>query len=103
MDDYRLGFLPFIESADGQINGLTYKLVHFQSHMPGDHAHCALCWAPICDSEYDWKEKPEAEAFFCEETGCWICKKCFSDFAPQFHWKLAGIQPKVRLITFWNT
>ncbi len=94
MDDYRLGFFPFIASAEGKMDGLTYRLVRFQGRKPGEHAHCALCWAAICDSEYDWEKSPEAEAFFCEETGCWICKKCYSDFAPQFHWRLSEISSK---------
>lgn len=83
MKDFREDFLPYITRADGSLQDLSYELISYKGRSSGSHAHCELCWVTICDIESDEYEK---EGYFCKETGCWICKKCFSDYKSKYGW-----------------
>ena len=83
MKDARNDFLPYIATADGRLQNLSYTLINFKDKKNGNHAHCELCWITICESA---NLRSEKEGYYCAETGCWLCKKCFSDFAGKFDW-----------------
>lgn len=83
MKDLRKDFLPYITTADGRLTDLVYQLIEFTGKINGDHAHCELCWVKICDIE---SPEYERSGYYCSETGCWLCKKCFSDFSQTYNW-----------------
>lgn len=85
MRDSRIDFLPYIAEADGNLRNLTYEFIKFKDKGRGDHVHCELCWVIICENDHI---KGEKEGYYCKETGCWLCKKCFFDFAEEYNWKI---------------
>lgn len=90
MNDSRNDFLPYIATNDGRLTDLVYELLEFVGRKKGDHVHCELCWVTICDVENLESEK---EAYYCTETGCWLCKRCFSDFSQIYNWKIQDSKP----------
>lgn len=88
MKDSRNDFLPYIATTDGRLTDLSYQSREFVGRNKGDHAHCELCWVTICNTDYSESEK---EGYYCVETGCWLCKRCFSDFSPIYNWKIDNV------------
>ena len=83
MKDSRGDFLSYITTTDGRLTDLVYQRSVFAAKKSNDHAHCELCWVTICDIEEPQYEKI---GYYCDETGCWLCEKCFSDFAKDYNW-----------------
>lgn len=85
MRDARSDFFPYIATADGQLYDLSYKLMPYKGKTKNDHIHCELCWITISKGELNGDK---AKGYYCKDTGCWLCKKCFSDFASKFRWHI---------------
>lgn len=83
MKDFRLDFLPYIATEDGQINNLTFTFRRYRGKSKNDHAHCELCWITIGQASVS---NCEEDGYYCEETGSWICPKCFFDFSTRYNW-----------------
>jgi len=84
------GLLPDDVYADWRIMGQTGYLMdqevvyrRFDREICYlDFTQCEFCW-----DVFDEDPANPDFAYHVPAKKCWICKKCFKDFQPYFHWK----------------
>lgn len=84
-DDWRL------LSYKGQLNGMEFELIKFNSTVSNDHEHCDFCFAKITD--LDIKNEivfKEGYAYINAKTKKlnFICPECFNDFKEKLDFKI---------------
>ena len=75
-----------------------WRIMGQEGYLMNEHLHYrgykfALCFEDYTECEFCWAElKEDEKVYHCPNKKVWICKECYRDFNPYFHWTVEEIE-----------